>query len=533
MPARAFDARAGRPARHGGPVVANAVMVVLRGETPMQAQRIVGRLLIVLVLLAPLAGTPAAQAAEIGNPINHVIVFYQENWSFDSLYGEFPGANGIAQVEDGVTQLDKNGQPYATLPQPINTNLKPAGPDARFPATLPVRPFDISPYVSPDQKIGDLPSSFYQEQAQIHGGTMDQFAALSRTAALVLGYYDATHLPEGQLAQQYTLADNFYHAAFGGSFLNHFWLICACTPTWADAPANKRIQLDAAGRLVKDGVVTPDGFAVNTAFTVNTPHLATITDTAQLLPQQTMPTIGDRLSAKGISWAWYSGGWNDALAGHPDPLFQANHQPFAYFANYADGTPARAAHLKDEQDFVRALRTNDLPAVSFVKAIGADNEHPGYTDLVRGQQHVADLVRAVQQSPYWADTAIIIAYDENGGFWDHVAPPAGDRWGPGTRVPAIIISPYARKGFIDHTQYDTTSILKFIETRWDLAPLGTRDAAANNLLNAFDFSAAAPMGMPQTGVGTVAADLGWLSALAALLVLAGGALRHWRGRRTA
>jgi phospholipase C len=182
---------------------------------------------------------------------------------------------------------------------------------------------------------------------------------------------------------------------------------------------------------------------------------------------------------------------------------------------------------------VRALRTNDLPAVSFVKAIGADNEHPGYTDLVRGQQHVADLVRAVQQSPYWADTAIIIAYDENGGFWDHVAPPTGDRWGPGTRVPAIIISPYARKGFIDHTQYDTTSILKFIETRWDLAPLGTRDAAANNLLNAFDFSAAAPMGMPQTGVGTVAADLGWLSALAALLVLAGGALRHWRGRRTA
>jgi phospholipase C len=85
-------------------------------------------------------------------------------------------------------------------------------------------------------------------------------------------------------------------------------------------------------------------------------------------------------------------------------------------------------------------------------------------------------------------TAIIIACDENGGRWDHVAPPVIDRWGPGTRVPTIIISPYAKKGFVDHTQYDTTSILKFIESRWGLKPLGTRDANANNLLNAFDFS---------------------------------------------
>jgi acid phosphatase len=97
-------------------------------------------------------------------------------------------------------------------------------------------------------------------------------------------------------------------------------------------------------------------------------------------------------------------------------------------------------------------------------------------------------VKAVQQSPYWADTAIIITYDENGGFWDHFAPPKGDRWGPGTRVPAIIISPYAKKGYVDHTQYDTSSILKLIETRWGLAPLGPRDAAPNGLTNAFDFA---------------------------------------------
>jgi acid phosphatase len=164
---------------------------------------------------------------------------------------------------------------------------------------------------------------------------------------------------------------------------------------------------------------------------------------------------------------------------------------FAYFANYADGTAAKAEHLKDITDFFAALKSDDehggLPAVSFVKPLGPDNEHPGYTDLMRGQQYVADLVAAVQKSDYWDSTAIIITYDENGGRWDHVAPPAIDRWGDGTRVPAIIISPFAKRGFVDHTQYDTTSILKFIESRWHLRPLGTRDANANNLLNAFKF----------------------------------------------
>ena len=130
----------------------------------------------------------------------------------------------------------------------------------------------------------------------------------------------------------------------------------------------------------------------------------------------------------------------------------------------------------------------NLPAVAFVKPIGADNEHPGYADLLRGQQHVASLVKAVQESAVWKDSVIIITYDEGGGRWDHVPPPPGDRWGPGVRVPAIIISPYAKRRFVDHTTYETTSILKFIETRWQLAPLGSRDAAANNLFNAFDFS---------------------------------------------
>jgi phospholipase C len=205
------------------------------------------------------------------------------------------------------------------------------------------------------------------------------------------------------------------------------------------------------------------------------------------VPNQTQPTIGDRLSEKGVSWVWYSGGWRDAVAGHPDRLFQFHHQPFAFYATYADGTAAKAEHLRDEDDFFRDLASGNLPAVSIIKPIGANNEHPAYAVPLTGQSHAAAIVRAIMNSPFWVDTVIIATYDENGGRWDHVAPPAVDRWGPGTRVPAIIISPFAKRRFIDHTPYDTTSILALIERRWRLQPLGTRDAAANDLTNAFEF----------------------------------------------
>ncbi len=437
-----------------------------------------------LLLLAPAPTAPAAGPLE---RINHVIVIYQENWSFDSLYGKFPGANGLANAGATVRQVDKDGRPYATLPPSLDNRKRPAVPDARIPPDLPVAPFDLAPYVPPDQTAGNPVHRFYQQQYQINGGRMDKFVAWGGVGGLVMSYYDATNLPVGKLAQEYVLADNFFHGALGGSFLAHAWLICACTPAWPEAPADLRAELDAGGIMVKDGEVTPDGYVVNTAYTVNAPRPARITDPRYLLPNLTFPTIGDRLREKGISWVWYAGGWNDALAGRPHPLFQYHHQPFAYFAPYADGTAAKAAHLKDEAEFLNDLRNGRLPAVAFIKPLGPDNEHPGYTDLLSGQRHVADLVHAVMASPYWTKTAIIITYDENGGRWDHVPPPKVDRWGPGNRVPTIIISPHAKWRTVDHTLYDTTSILKFIEVRWGLRPLGTRDAAANDLTNAFNF----------------------------------------------
>ena len=449
--------------------------------------RAVGALAVLLATAIGVAPTAGAQSDGL-QKINHIVVIYQENWSFDSLYGKFPGANGLDNAAATTPQVDKDGNPYSVLPQPLNTSFSPAVPDPRFPADLPVAAFDTQKFVGANQQTGDLVHRYYQEQYQINGGKMDKFVAWSDAAGLVMSYYDATNMPEGKLAQQYTMLDNFFHAAFGGSFLNHQFLICACAPTWADAPPSIVATLDANGMMTRDGQVTPDGFAVNTSYSVNQPHPASITDKSMLVPQQTAPTIGDRLSDKGINWAWYSGGWTQALLGHPAPLFQFHHQPFAYYANYADGTQAKADHLKDEIDFFKDAQNGALPAVSFVKPLGPDNEHPGYATLANGQAHVAELVTAIQNSPAWNDTAIIITYDEHGGRWDHVPPPAIDKWGPGSRVPTIVISPFAKKGFIDHTQYDTTAILRLIEDRYGLPPLGDRDAKSGNMMTAFDFN---------------------------------------------
>jgi len=203
-----------------------------------------------------------------------------------------------------------------------------------------------------------------------------------------------------------------------------------------------------------------------------------------------------------VSWKWYSGGWNNALAStasNPanngvvplnapvDPLFQWHHQPFAYYDNFApwkngSRNPMSAAHLQDEDDFFQDLKAGHLPAVSFIKSLGPDNEHPGYAGLLQGQQHVADIVSAVQSSAYWQDSLIIATYDEHGGRWDHVTPPAGNGiWGDGSRVPAIYVGPHVKRHHVDHTRYDTLSILKTIEERFGLAPLNALDAKAASL----------------------------------------------------
>jgi len=458
------------------------------------------RLLAVPAVTGLLAPTGAVFAAPF-DKIQTVVVIYGENRSFDNLYGLFPGADGIdrALQSGAYRQVDRDGKELDILP-PVWK--KDGTIDLRFPVGLPNAPFRID---APPVNLGldiatpDPVHKFYQNQEQIDGGRNDKFAAVSNVGALVMGYYDGSQLPLWKIAQQYTLADNFFMGAFGGSFLNHFWLVCACTPTFPDAPPALHPKLDTQGRLVKkadgppkfaDGAVTPDDFAVNTLQPLYPPS-GTSKDPP--LPPQTQKTIGDTLSARDISWKWYSGGWNQALA---DPTviyndgkvnFQPHHQPFNYFVRFAPGAKDRELHLKDETDLLNDIKRGKLPQVVFYKPQGDLNEHPGYADVLSGDEHIAELIAKLQVSPQWKHMVIIVTYDENGGFWDHVAPPPGDRWGPGTRIPAIIVSPYAKKGYVDHTLYDTTSILKLLTERFHLEPLkGVRDYG--DLSNAFNFT---------------------------------------------
>jgi phospholipase C len=449
-------------------------------------------LLLLIILAATLpavAQTPVERKLGL-NRVGHIIVLFLENRSFDHLYGMFPGADGVGNAGFAAIQVTAEGRQFVTLPAVINNHSLWAGTapslmgiDTRFSPDLPNGPFRADRYIGLQERTGDLVHRFYQEQEQIDDGKMDKFVAASGAGALPMGYFDGRSLLLYSLAEEYTLADRFFHAAFGGGFLNHFWLICACTPRFENAPRSLVVQLDQQGRLIRDGAVTPDGYAVNTIEPLAGPYDPKVPDRLRL-PLQTMPTIGRRLTDAGISWAWYSGGFADAVAGRPDPTFVNHHQPFVYFEDYGDDTPGRAEHLFDERDMIRAIRNRTLPAVTFYKPIGADDQHPAYADLVRGDYHAALIIDEIQKSFIWDDAVIIVTYAGNGGIWDHVAPPKIDRWGPGTRVPTIIISPFAKRHFIDHTTYDTTSILKLIETRWSLTPLGERDAQAADMTNA-------------------------------------------------
>ena len=409
--------------------------------------------------------------------INHLVVVYMENHSFDNLYGEFKGVDGIKNAQKGnFIQVDKKGVPYIYLPEIPRNNS--------FATNLPNQLFNIDQYVPSDKKTPDVTHRFFHNQLQINGGKMDQFAAYNDSKGLAMGYYTTEKLPLYPIAKQYTLCDNFFQSVFGGSYFNHVFLISAAVPVWPDAPASMVAKLDDNGKMIKDGIVTPDGYVVNHVLSRNRPYPAK-SDTSKLLPSQTMPTIGDRLSEKGISWAWYSEGWDDAVAGRKNN-FAYNHEPFLYFANYEEGTEGRK-HMKDQNDFLQAAKDGTLPAVSFVKPGGGNDEHPGGSDVYSSEQLAVKLINAVLEGPNAKDALVILTYDEFGGFFDHVAPPVIDRWGPGSRIPAIIIGPFAKKEHIDHTQYETVSILSFIEHRWGITPLAERDKNANPFRNALVF----------------------------------------------
>jgi acid phosphatase len=517
--------------------------------------------------------TAAARSAGHGSPTagyKHLVVIYEENHSFDNLYGGWGTVNG--QRVDGLndasvsheTQVAQDGTAYGCLLQDdVNLTSPPLSGRCKdnhdvysttgtttttthgFDSHFFNRPFSIDRYIHPQDTTcpapgafapngvlngtgepggctRDLVHRFYQNQYQINGGKQNRYVTGSDAVGLTMGHYDTKSLPiyrylHTKRAPKYVIADRFFQAAFGGSFLNHQWLIAARSPVDTSAgpggtDAGLHSVVDAAGfpnssyplyhptTPVNDGPLTQAcGASANPAvacgdYAVNTmqpssppigsgPQLPLIDDTKY-------PNIGDRLSAKGISWNWYSGGWDEAAAGNPGPLFQYHHQPFNYFANYAPGQPGRA-HLKDETRFISAAKHGHLPTVSFVKPYGAENEHPGYASEANGSDHLVDLLKTITSGPQARSTLVVVTYDEFGGQWDHVAPPGAgakqgthDEMGPGTRIPALVLSSRFTSSGVDHTSYDTTSILASIEHALRLRPLSSRDAAVNDLRHA-------------------------------------------------
>ena len=448
------------------------------------------RCVAVLAIAIGLGAAPDvfAQGAPAGlNKIETIVVLYLENRSFDHLFGNFPGANGLAKAGKAAIQTDETGKPYAELPDPLDLRSHSKPRYDKLPASLPNRPFRLNDYYRMDELMGSLIHAFHTQQDQINGGKMDRFAAYSDAKGYAMGYWDGSTLRLWKYAKDYTLADNFFHAAFGGSFLNHLWLVCACTPKYPNAPAGIVSKRDAGGKLVNEGYVTEDGYGVNTMEPIGGPF-GRNTKPERLLPVQDMPTIGDRLSAKNIAWAWYSGDWREAEAGKEKPgSFSYHHQPFAFFKRFQRGNPDRDKYLKDLEDFEKDIDAGKLPPVAIYKPRSGINQHPSNSDVVSSDAHAADILDRLVKSPQWSKMVVIVTYDENGGFWDHVAPPKRDRWGPGARVPTVIVSPFAKKGHVDHTSYDTTAILALIEARHGLAALGTADAAAKPLTGALQF----------------------------------------------
>jgi len=517
--------------------------------------------------------TAAETTAQLQAKVKNVVVIYAENRSFDNLYGNFPGANGLSTVvnADGTTtsayipQKDRDGTTVlATLPQTWGGGVTAPGSAVTITpaqsANLPNAPFAIETAFTKVNGNGagakldtsvvtrDLYHRFFENQMAINGGKNDMFAAWEDAGGLTMGHFDYSASPLYKLAQANVLADNFFEGAFGGSFLNHQYLICACAPEFPNADTSPQhptiavLNKDASGNwlpsltpsatakasaidgppsFMLSGNITPANyFGDNKFYAVNTMQApyqpsgnapaaaasAAYADStkANTLPPQTATNIGDLLSAKSINWKWYAGSWNAALtdgqqdktitrsviyAGNSNGVattaavdFQPHHQPFNYYAGFDPATHAadRSAHLKDYTDLVADAAAGTLPPVTFYKPEGVYNQHPGYANLNDGDQRIADVVAKLQASPQYKNMVIVITYDEFGGAWDHVAPPKADKLGPGTRIPAIIISPYAKAGTVDHTQYDTASILRLITRTFGLTALPgvtARDAA--------------------------------------------------------
>ena len=480
--------------------------------------------------------TPQELDKALHDQVKTVVVIYAENRSFNNLFADFPGVEKPLSALSAADcqQRDRDGSVLTSLP-PVWGGVLQVGPQSvdgvtypnavQFQENLPNAPFALKGPNAEDLPLSlvtrDLWHVFYQNQMQINGGKNDGFVAWADSGGLVMGHYAQSRysLRLWDVAKEFVLCDNFFQGAFGGSFLNHQYLISATAPFYpnaaqsvakaqiatlqSDDPTDTRLKpLDKSPASAMTGppqfgpsALTPDGYAVNTLAPpywptwIRDPENPDYSkpDLPNVLVPQTHEHIGDKLSKKNIDWAWYAGAWQATLEQFKDsdgipkiPNFQYHHQPFNYFKQQGpENRTERDKRLRDgglgeeagTNKFFADAQAGKLPAVTFYKPQGNLNMHAGYADVASGDRHITRALKVLQESPQWKNMVVVVTVDENGGWWDHVAPPKGDRWGPGTRVPAIVVSPFARKGMVDHTVYDTASILRLITRVFQLETL--------------------------------------------------------------
>lgn len=337
---------------------------------------------------------------------------------------------------------------FGTYPGANGLNGYSAQPDPATGAT--VRPFHL-PGVTLTQ---DLCHTWECAHKAYDNGKMDGFVAAAGTN-LTMGYFDYNQIPYyWDYASQYVLLDNFYSSVMTASLPNHLYLVAG----------------QSGGLTVgsTSGVINSATSSVHN----NTFYFRSIVD---------------ELDANRISWKYYAGGYGSLNNWNPLPAF-------AFFRS----NQTRMQNLAPPDQFAKDVQSSKLADVTWLMpSVDPSSEHPPY-NITIGEHAVVSEINTVMESSYWNSSAIFVTFDDYGGWYDHVTPPQVDAYGYGFRVPCLVISPYARHGYVDHTQSDFTSLLRFVEVAHSLQPLAARDGLANSMTEAFDFarSPRAPLVLP-------------------------------------
>jgi phospholipase C len=373
----------------------------------------------------------------------------------------FPNASALADVPNQTSKSKTPIQHFVVLMQENHTfdnyfGTYPGADGIQAGTCMPVNPTDktntecIEPFHIGDRPIDDLDHSLSTFQMQYNKGKMDGFVyALNQrnqNGAMAMGYYDGRDLPYyWNLADEYVLFDKFFSSDHGGSFANHMYWVSA-------QPGGSHVAENGYADVV---------------------------------------TIFDRLEERGISWKFYVQNYDPLITYRSLSQVSGNRAsqviwvPLLNIDRFLDD-PKLSSHIVDMNEYFVDLENGTLPEVAYIAPSGASEHPPG--SIRSGQKFVKSLIQALMRSDSWDSSAFLLLYDDWGGWYDHVAPPQVDENGFGMRVPGLLISPYARRGYIDSTLLDFTSVLKFIEENWDLKPIAARDTEAKSFMSAFDFS---------------------------------------------